>query len=77
MAEHPVTHRAGVIAAARTAGLTWQQEFLVLTAPPPEDEPRAMPSAPADLPSALVNGRHLRMHVKVLAFRNSAGGSDA
>jgi hypothetical protein len=74
--EHPVIYRAGVIAAARTAGLTWQQEFLVLTAPLPEDEPRAAPGAPSDLPSVLVEGRHRRVHVKVLAFRNSAGGSD-
>jgi hypothetical protein len=48
----------------------------VLTAPAPEDEPRAMPGAPADLPSALIHGRHLRVHVKILAFRNNAGGSD-
>jgi hypothetical protein len=75
--EHPLIYRAGVIAAARTAGLTWQQEFLVLNAPPPTDEPRAMPGTPVDLPSALVNGRHLCVHVKVLAFRNNAhGGSD-
>jgi hypothetical protein len=74
---HPLIYRAGVIAAARTAGLTWQQEFLVLTAPPPDSEPRAMPGAPLDLPSALVDGRHLRVHVKVLAFCNNAGGPDA
>jgi hypothetical protein len=75
--EHPLIYRAGAIAAARTAGLTWQQEFLVLTAPPPEDEPRTMPGTPLDLPSALVDGRHLRVHVKVLAFRKNAGGRDA
>jgi hypothetical protein len=74
--EHPVIYRAGVIAAARSAGLTWQQEFLVLTAPPPEDEPRALPCAPLDLPSAVVDGRHRRVHVKVLAFRTTAGGRD-
>ena len=74
--EDPATYRAGVIAAARTAGLTWQQEFLVLTAPPPEDEPRAMPGTPLDLPSALVDGKHLRVHVKVLAFRNNTGGGN-
>jgi hypothetical protein len=74
--EHPLIYRAGVIAAARAAGLTWHQEFLVLMAPPPEDEPRAMAGAPLDLPSALVDGRHLPVHVKVLAFRNS-GGRDA
>jgi hypothetical protein len=74
LTEHPVTYRAGAIAAARTAGLTWHQEFLVLTAPPPDNEPRAIPGTPPDLPAALVDGRHLRVHVKILAFRNNAGG---
>jgi hypothetical protein len=77
LTEHAVAYRAGVIAAGRTAGLIWQQEFLVLTAPLPEHEPRAMPGTPPDLPSALLDGRHLRVHVKLLAFRHSAGGSDA
>jgi hypothetical protein len=71
LTEHPVTYRAGVIAAARTAGLIWQQEFLVLTAQLPDNEP------PPGLRSALVDGRHLRVHVKLLAFCNNAGGSDA
>jgi hypothetical protein len=71
-----VSHRATVIAAARTAGFTWQQEFLVPTVPLPPDEPRAMPDTPADIPSALIDGRHQSAHLKVLAFRNDAGGSD-
>lgn len=75
-AARPVSHRATVIAAARTAGFTWQQEFLVPTVPLPADEPRAMPDTPADIPSALIDGRHRSVHVKVLAFRNDAGGSD-
>lgn len=72
-----VSHRATVIAAARTAGFNWQQEFLVLTAPLPDGEPRALPDTPADLPANLVDGCHQRIHVKVLAFRNDGGGSDA
>ena len=76
-AEHPLDYRANVIAAARTAGLTWQQEWLVLTAPPPTDEPRAVPGPPLDQPSTLVDGRHRRVHVKLLAFRNDTGGRDA
>jgi len=76
-AEHPLIYRASVIAAARTAGLTWQQEWLVLTAPPPTDGPRAMPGPPLDLPPALLDGRHLRVHRKLLAFRNDTGGRDA
>jgi hypothetical protein len=76
-AEHPLNYRASVIAAARAARLTWQQEWLVLTAPPPSDDPRAVPSPPLDLPSALVDGRHRRVHRKLLAFRNNTGGRDA
>jgi hypothetical protein len=76
-AEHLLIYRASVIAAARTAGLTWQQEWLVLTTPPPTDEPRAVPGPPLDLPSSLVDGRHLRVHRKLLAFRNDTGGRDA
>jgi hypothetical protein len=76
-AEHPLIYRASVIAAARTAGLTWQQEWLVLTAPPPTDEPRAVPGPPLEVPSALVDGRHRRVHVKLLAFRDDSGGRDA
>jgi hypothetical protein len=73
----PVSHRATVIAAARAAGFTWQQEFLVLTAPPPEYEPRALPDTATTVPSALVDGRHQPAHIKVLAFRHEAGGRDA
>jgi hypothetical protein len=75
--EHPLIYRASVIAAARTAGLTWQQEWLVLTAPPPAEDPRAAPGPPLEVPSSLVDGRHLRVHVKLLAFRNDTGGRDA
>jgi hypothetical protein len=76
-AARPVSHRTTVIAAARAAGFTWQQEFLVPTAPLPDDEPRAMPATATVTPTVLVDGRHRPAHVKVLAFRNNAGGSDA
>lgn len=76
-AEPTVIYRAAVIAAARSAGLTWQQEWLVLTTPLSEPEPRATAGAPRDLPSSLVDGRHRRVHLKLLAFRNNAGGRDA
>ena len=55
-----VSHRAAVIAAARAAGLTWQQEFLVALLPLPEYEPRAMPSTGASTPAALCDGQHDR-----------------
>jgi hypothetical protein len=73
---NPVSHRATVIATARTAGFTWQQEFLVPTMPLPAHEPRAMPDTPADIPPALIDGRHRSVHVKILAFRNDTEGSD-
>jgi len=75
--ERSVSHRATVIAAARTAGFTWQQEFLVLTAAPPDYEPRALPDTATTVPSALIDGRHQPAHIKVLAFRHEAGGHDA
>jgi hypothetical protein len=65
--------RATVITAARTAGLTWQQELLVVTAPLPAQEPRATPDTAMSAPTVLVDGRHLPVHVKVLAFRNETG----
>ncbi len=71
-----ISHRATVIAAARTAGLAWQQEFLVLRVPLPEYEPRAMPDTAGLTPAALVDGRHQPVHVKLLAFAHRAGGSD-
>jgi hypothetical protein len=72
-----VSHRCTVITAARTAGLNWQQEFLVLTVPLPEFEPRAMPDTAATTPPALVDGHHDVTHIRLLAFRNGAGDDDA
>jgi hypothetical protein len=73
-----VSHRCTVITAARTAGLTWQQEFLVLRVPLPEYEPRAMPDTAATVSPALLDGgRHETVHRKLLAFRNGSGGDDA
>jgi len=72
-----VSHRSTVITAARTAGLSWRQEFLVVLDPLPEFEPRAMPETAASTRPALVDGRHAINHRKVLAFRRTAGGRDA
>jgi hypothetical protein len=69
--------RATAITAARTAGLSWQQEFLVVTAPLAEYEPRAMPDSAALTPAALVDGRHQPAHVKLLAFHHRTGGDNA
>jgi hypothetical protein len=71
-----VSPRSNVITAARTAGLLWQQEFLVPLVPLPQYEPRAMPDTAATTPAALVEGRHAVIHLKLLAFRNPALGGD-
>jgi hypothetical protein len=71
-----VSPRATVIAAARTAGLSWQQELLVPLAPLAEFEPRAMPDTAAATRPALIGGRHQPAHVKLLAFQHR-GGTDA
>ena len=70
------SHRATAITAARTAGLSWQQEFLVVTAPLAEYEPRAMPDGVATTPAVLLNGRHRPAHVKLLALQHRTGGDD-
>jgi hypothetical protein len=71
-----VSQRATAIAAARTAGLSWQQEFLVVTAPLAEYEPRATPDAAGTTPAVLLNGRHQPAHVKLLALQHRTGGDD-
>lgn len=71
------SYRALVITAARAVGLLWQQEFLVLTAPPPEYEPRAMPDTATHTPAALAEGRHRTVHTKLLAFRHETGDHSA
>jgi len=71
------SHRATAITAARTAGLSWQQEFLVVTAPLAEYEPRAMPDSAALSPAVLVGRRHQTAHIKLLAFHHRTGGDDA
>lgn len=68
--------RSNVIAAARTVGFTWQQEFLVPLVPPPEDEVRAMSDTAAATAAALVDGRHQPAHSKLLAFHNRTGGGN-
>ena len=72
-----VSHRATVITAARTAGLSWRQEFLVVLDALPEFESRAMPDTAGSTGPALADGRHAINHRKVLAFRRTAGGRDA
>ena len=71
------SHRATVVTAARAAGLSWRQEFLVALAPLPEYEPRAMPDTAATTPPSLVDGRHAVTHVTLFAFRRPSGGDRA
>jgi hypothetical protein len=77
-ADGRVSPRSNLIVAARTAGLLWQQEFLVPTTwPLPEYEPRAMPDTAAATAAALVDGRHVVAHIKLFAFADPTGGTDA
>jgi hypothetical protein len=62
------SHRSMVISAARVAGLRYHQHLPVLLVPLPEAEPRTDPATAATTPPALVDGRHLPIHVDVLAF---------
>jgi len=73
----PASQRSQIITAARSAGLIWRQEFLVLLTPLPEHEPRAMPDTAALTPPALLNGRHLPAHIKLLAFTTQTGDANA
>lgn len=59
-----ISHRAAIIAAARSAGLRWQQQLLIV-AGLPEDEPQteATPAA-----GRLVDGRHVPAHRIPLVF---------
>jgi hypothetical protein len=72
-----VSHRSTVITAARTAGLTWQNEIVVARAVLPPVEPRADPDTAANTPPALREGRHDPAHFKVLVFQAPTGGTDA
>jgi hypothetical protein len=66
-----VSQRSTVITAARAAGLRYHQHLPVLLVPLPDTEPRTDAASAATIPAALRDGRHLPVHLDVLAFAAS------
>ncbi|MBN1174989.1 MAG: hypothetical protein JXA67_22715 [Micromonosporaceae bacterium] len=64
--------RGVVVAAARTAGLVYQQHLLVVTRPLAEDEPRAIPECARGIRPMFRAGRHARVHRDLLAFMTTS-----
>ncbi|MEU8370093.1 hypothetical protein [Micromonospora tulbaghiae] len=73
-----VSHRATVIAAARTAGFFYHQHIPAVLVPLPEHEPRTSPERPdeGDDGRRLLAGRHLPTFRDLLAFGTTATGEE-
>lgn len=71
-----ISHRTTVLTAARVAGLQWRQEFIIVTEPLPEHEPRAG-TEPVPPPSQPPGWRHRVTHIRALTFRHLPGGDHA
>jgi hypothetical protein len=63
--------RTTVIRAARAAGLRYHQHLPVVLVPLPDDEPRTSAASAAPIAPALLDGRHLPVHLDVLVFAAS------
>lgn len=74
----PTSYRSTVIAAARAAGLRYQQHIPVVLIPLPEHEPRTDPERPdeADDGRRLLAGRHLPAFRDLLVFASTATGEE-
>ncbi|GAA3346615.1 hypothetical protein GCM10020358_58280 [Amorphoplanes nipponensis] len=68
----PVPHRSTVVTAARAAGLRYHQHLPVLLVPLPAVEPRTDAATAAITRPALLGGRHVPVHLDVLAFAASS-----
>jgi hypothetical protein len=66
-----VSQRSTVITAARATGLRYHQHLPVLLVPLPDTEPRTDAASAATIPAVLLDGRHLPVHLDVLAFAAS------
>ncbi|MEU5552152.1 hypothetical protein ABZ738_20480 [Micromonospora sp. NPDC047793] len=73
-----VSHRATVIAAARSAGFFYHQHIPAVLVPLPEHEPRTAPEHPgeADDGRRLLAGRHLPTFRDLLVFGTAATGEE-
>jgi len=72
-----ISHRSLVITAARAAGLRYHQHLPVLLVPLPTAEPRTDASRAAGTRPALLDGRHLPIHLDVLAFAATTTDQEA
>ncbi|MDG4790234.1 hypothetical protein O7626_30660 [Micromonospora sp. WMMD1102] len=72
------SHRATVIAAARTAGLFYHQHIPAVFVPLPDHEPRTAPEHPdeADDGRRLLDGRHLPAFRDLVVFGTTATGQE-
>ncbi|MER7273528.1 hypothetical protein ABT369_03630 [Dactylosporangium sp. NPDC000244] len=72
-----VSARSLVITAARAAGLRYHQHLPVLLVPLPETEPRTDPATAAGTRPALLDGRHIPVHLDLLAFGSTTTDQEA
>lgn len=72
-----ISMRSTVITAARTAGLRYHQHLPVLLVPLPAVEPRTDAAHAASTRPALLDGRHLPIHLDVLAFTTTTIDQEA
>lgn len=72
-----VSRRSTVITAARAAGLRYHQHLPVLLVPLPAVEPRTDAATAASIRPALLDGRHLPVHMDVLAFTSHTTDPEA
>jgi len=71
-----ISSRSLVITAARAAGLRYHQHLPVLLVPLPTAEPRTDATRAAGTPPALLDGRHLPIHLDILAFAATTTTTD-
>ncbi|MEU0558475.1 hypothetical protein [Dactylosporangium sp. NPDC006015] len=72
-----ISMRSLVITAARAAGLRYHQHLPVLLVPLPETDPRSDPATAASTRPALLDGRHLPVHLDLLTFASTTTDQEA
>jgi hypothetical protein len=72
-----ISRRTTVITAARAAGLRYHQHLPVLLVPLPAVEPRTDAAAAVSTRPALLDGRHVPIHMDVLAFTATTTDQEA
>ncbi|MEV8515915.1 hypothetical protein [Dactylosporangium sp. NPDC051484] len=72
-----ISQRSAVVTAARAAGLRYHQHIPVLAVPLPDAEPRTDAATAASTRPALLDGRHVPIHIDVLAFGSTTTDQEA